>query len=302
MTEKSFPAIAVALLLIFAAMTPRASGQDAADTSVNTAAGAPVDTLVDARVNTSADTSFDASAGTPDNARADTSVNVSAGTPAGAPPDTSAGISVNTPVSAPVDTNAGTTVNTAVAPPVDTLTAAPAANVPADTSARKAAVKLTLPPYAFHILFLAVSIALIAATLRFFLTRRNDSRRFLTTTRLSVLDKLVQRGCRYIEANYPNPALTPETVCNSLVTGKAYLDALFMNELGINVQDFIIQVRVNAIKNRLSASQGEPLDINAVCAECGFADRAEAERCFAAITGGTGIAEFGRPLKTRGPL
>jgi len=162
-------------------------------------------------------------------------------------------------------------------------------------SAPKKATKIfLLPSYTIHIFFLAVCLALIAATLYYFFVRRDrdDTQRFLTTTRLSVLDKLVQRACRYVEANYPDPALTPEAVCNNLVTGKAYLDALFMNELGINVQDFIVQVRVNAIKNRLSADH--TVDIAEICAECGFADRDEAERCFATVCGGVGIAEFAR--------
>jgi AraC-like DNA-binding protein len=161
----------------------------------------------------------------------------------------------------------------------------------ADTSA--AADSAFAFAYTFHILFFAVSIAVIALTVRFFLTRR-DSRRFLTTTRLSVLDKSVQRGCRYIESNYGDPWLTPAKVCKALVTGQAYLDALFVNELGINVQDFIVQVRVNAIKNALASPQ--PPDLPGLCVRCGFKDRAEAEAHFARICGGVGIAEYGRSL------
>jgi len=279
------------ITLILLVSNLRASGQNAVDTLKQTAPS--VDTLVGASVHTpnrtASNTPIDTSAPPVDTLTrttvstfADTLINAYADTP------------IDTLVSASVNTYTDTVVNTVNNAPVDTSNRS--VNTSADTSAEKSTAKkiFLLPAYTFHVLFLAVCVALIAATLYFFLTRRNrnDSRRFLTTTRLSVLDKLVQRGCRHIESSYPDPALTPETVCNSLVTGKAYLDALFMNELGINVQDFIIQVRVNAIKNRLSADQTP--DINEICAECGFADREEAERCFSNICGGVGIAEFAR--------
>jgi len=276
-------------LLTAAALTAQAPGQEAEDTSVRAAQAAPADAAVDTLIRTTADTF------------ADTLISVSPlGKSADTLIDTYGNIYHDTLIGASA-APADALVNT---PVIDTPASAAAGDTQAgaiiDTPVKKTADAskkiFLLPPYTFHIVFLAASAALIAATLYFFLTRRrNDSRRFLTTTRLAVLDKLVQRGCRHIEANYPDPALTPEAVCNSLVTGKAYLDALFMNELGINVQDFIVQVRVNAIKNRLSAPQEErPSDMNEICAECGFADRAEAERCFSAVCGGVGIAEFAR--------
>jgi len=281
-------------VLIAAVSAAQALGQDTADRAaraaraeaeaadaVANAAAEAADTLIRTTVSTFADTLISVYAGVPADTAIEISGNIYHDTLTGASADKPAG----TPVSALIDTPAAA--------------ADVSAYTPADTPVKKTAGKqgeiFILPPYTFHIAFLAASAALIAATLYFFLTRRRkDSRRFLTTTRLAVLDKLVQRGCRHIEANYPDPALTPETVCNSLVTGKAYLDALFMNELGINVQDFIVQVRVNAIKNRLSAPQEQSIDINDICAECGFADRTEAERCFSAVCGGVGIAEFAR--------
>jgi AraC-like DNA-binding protein len=196
--------------------------------------------------------------------------------------------SVPIPAAAAVDT-AG---DSSITAPVESLDTPALATQ--DTLVPDAKEPFRLPGYTFHVLFLLASAAVIAVTVRFFLKlrRRNDSRRFLTTTRLSVLDKSVQRGCRYVEANYHDPALTAENVCRSLVTGKACLDALFMNELGINVQDFIIQVRVNAIKN-LIASTPTP-DINEICAKCGFADRDEAERHFSSICRGVSIIDYAR--------
>jgi AraC-like DNA-binding protein len=314
MTKKSL-LIAAAVISVAAVLQASGQGLSGVDTSAvsttpddrktpraDTLIHTSVDTLVDTSVNT---TSANASANTQTNAYdthidtlitttistyndtlisqypggfADTQINTYANTP-----------TIDTPIAdAPANAQSDTSVNTS----------------PADKSVKRAADNqqkiFLLPSYTFHIIFFAVSAAVIAATLYFFMTRRNDSRRFLTTTRLSVLDKLVQRACRYIEVNYPDPALTPEAVCNTLVTGKAYLDALFMNELGINVKDFITQVRVNAIKHRLStpssqtSQQQQTPDIDAICADCGFADRSEAERCFSAVSGGVGIAEFVR--------
>jgi AraC-like DNA-binding protein len=276
-----------------------------ADRRVDTLVRASADTLVDTSVNTSvnpADTYANTPVNTPNNmydTRIDTLVATTISTyndtliskyPDGFD-DTQINTSADTPADdAPVNTPADTSVNTYSDKSVDK---------PAKKSADRSQKVFLLPSYTFHVIFFALSAAVIAATLYFFMTRRNDSRRFLTTTRLSVLDKLVQRACRHIEASYPDPALTPEAVCNSLVTGKAYLDALFMNELGINVKDFITQVRVNAIKHRLSTpssqtSQQQTPDIDEICADCGFADRSEAERCFSAVCGGVGIAEFVR--------
>ena len=145
----------------------------------------------------------------------------------------------------------------------------------------------------FYIIFFGVSLAVIGATLYFYLTRR-DTRRFLTTTRLSVLDRMVQKGCRYIESNYSNSSLAAADVCNELVTGEAYLNVLFEKELGITVKDFITQVRVNNIKNMLVTTASP--DLEKICVHCGFPDRASAERCFAGLNGGVGIAEFAREL------
>ena len=137
-----------------------------------------------------------------------------------------------------------------------------------------------MPVSAAMIIFFAVSLALIVATVMFFLNRR-DSRRFLTTTRLSVLDMMVQRGCRFIEHNYSDRRLSVDRVCKELVTGQAYLDALFIKELGINTEDFIAQVRVNRMKHILLTDPSK--DIEKACVLCGFDDRAAAEPQFSRL-------------------
>jgi len=129
----------------------------------------------------------------------------------------------------------------------------------------------------FYILFFGVSILIVAAALRYFLTRK-DARRFLTTTRLSVLDKMVQRGCRYIESNYADHELSVDAVARELITGPAYLDALFVKEIGIDVHDFIAQVRVNAIK--IILTENPSADIEDACSRSGFKNKPDAERYF----------------------
>jgi AraC-like DNA-binding protein len=234
--------------------------------------------------------------------------------------DTSVGMaSVDTSVSAAIDTSVDTLANV---PVVDTPpTVVPAAEVSggSDTVPRPVVVDTVaaevysslftadfddsppaaaggldagddreLPVNVSRILFWAASLIVIVVTLFFFL-RRKDAKRFLTTTRLSVLDRMVQKGCRYIESNYADPALSVSSVCRELVTGEAYLDALFVKEIGINVQDFILQVRVNNLKILLRANPSQ--DLQRACTQCGFADRAAAERHFVRLVK-RGIEEY----------
>ena len=132
----------------------------------------------------------------------------------------------------------------------------------------------------FYIIFFGMSILLIAATFYYFVTRK-DARRFLTTTRLSVLDKMVQKACRYIESDYADQNLSVDAVARELITGAAYLDALFVKEIGIGVHDFIAQVRVNAIKNILS--ENPDTNVEDACVRSGFKDTSEAERYFKSL-------------------
>jgi len=269
-------------------------------------------------------------AGDSSSVNANASVKVSPDTVAGKIVDTSAGKSVNTPgntfadtsanasANTPADTSASTGVDTSAAAAVDT-----SANIPADTSAQtQTTVRDTAAPLSPYsslftetvetpapvisdtdgngdfpvnlpmILFFAASLAIIAATLAFFL-RKKESGRFMTTTRLSVLDRMVQKGCRYIEQQYADPALSVDKVCEHLITGAAYLNVLFVKELGITVEDFIIQVRVANLKSAIA--ENPPENIENTCAQCGFASRAEAELHFARLTK-TGMDEYIKSL------
>ncbi|MDR2728282.1 MAG: AraC family transcriptional regulator [Chitinispirillales bacterium] len=150
-----------------------------------------------------------------------------------------------------------------------------------------------------YLIFFFCSVIVIIMAVLFFSTKK-DGRRFLTTTRLSVLDKMVQKGCRYIESNYMDSNLMVETVCSELVTGAAYLNALFIKEIGIDVQSFIIQVRVNSIKNLLAESPPAS-DLGKICEQCGFKTSAEAREHFVKLCG-VGIEEYRNSLAAEPPL
>jgi AraC-like DNA-binding protein len=106
------------------------------------------------------------------------------------------------------------------------------------------------------ILFLLV--IMIVLFIRHIMTRA-DRPAFVTTTRLSVMDKEVQTACRYIEKNYRNTELSLDLICEELITGKAFLNALFCQELGLCVEEFITQVRINRARIFLD----KPIDADA---------------------------------------
>lgn len=104
--------------------------------------------------------------------------------------------------------------------------------------------------YAAHLILLILSCGIILFTI-FYFRKQADNRRFMTSTRLSVMDREVQLACKFIESNYADPALSVETICTTLVTGTAFLEALFDRELGMSVSDFITHVRMNRVKQIL---------------------------------------------------
>ena len=275
--------------------SPSAVRATAADTSAKKTVA---DTSAAKRADTSAKASAKISADTA--ASAKTAVDTSAKIVA----DTSAKASADTSVKASADTAGALAADSVSADTSLLLTAIPADSGAAKDTAAPHYSSLFTENFEPHplaggldgiddedggiaanwlmIAIFAASLAVIAATVVFFV-RKRETRRFLTTTRLSVLDKMVQKGCRCIESNYTDPNLTISAVCKELITGKAYLDALFVKELGISVEDFIAQVRVNSLKIALAEGSSLPQDIENACARCGFANRADAERHFARL-------------------
>jgi AraC-like DNA-binding protein len=112
---------------------------------------------------------------------------------------------------------------------------------------------------------------------------RQEHRRFLTTTRLSIMDKEVQKACRFVERNFADPALTPERLCEVLVTGESFLETLFERELGMSVSDFIDQVRVNRVK--IALRRDPLLPVAELGIEAGFSEPEALESVFRKTAG-----------------
>jgi len=115
---------------------------------------------------------------------------------------------------------------------------------------RLSALSSLLPSLRRHLKVIAVIVILLAVALATLLIYRQrlEQGRFMTTTRLSIMDKEVQRVCRHVEDHYADPSLDTETICSALVTGRAFIEALFVKELGLTPQEFIDQVRINRAK------------------------------------------------------
>jgi two-component system response regulator YesN len=105
----------------------------------------------------------------------------------------------------------------------------------------------------------------------------------MTTTRLSVMDKEVQRACRHIELNYAEPQLSIDTICSALVTGRPFLEALFQKELGISIQEFINQVRVNRAK--IIMGKNPSITVDDLSSMIGFVDGRTFSDVFKSLSG-----------------
>jgi AraC-like DNA-binding protein len=144
-------------------------------------------------------------------------------------------------------------------------------------------------PLVYILVFLAAA-AIITGTVNI-LVKQVRQPRFLTTTRLSVMDKEVQKACRYIEKNYSNPELTIKSICADLVTGEAFLEALMERDLGITLDDFITHVRIN--RARVLLEKDPALSIETAAHQTGFGDAGSFDAAFKKITG-TLFEEYSR--------
>jgi len=101
------------------------------------------------------------------------------------------------------------------------------------------------------IILFSILVIVVAAVFATKLRRRMGGQRFLTTTRLSVMDKEVQRACRYIELHFAESDCNPKVVCEALTTGERFLEVLMERNLGIGVAEFITHVRINGARRML---------------------------------------------------
>jgi len=79
------------------------------------------------------------------------------------------------------------------------------------------------------------------------------------------------------------PGTYPKTVCNALVTGEAFLEALMDRDLGISVSEFIMHVRINGAKKILEKDAA--VSKESVASETGFGDPGSFETAFKKVTG-----------------
>ena len=132
-----------------------------------------------------------------------------------------------------------------------------------------------------QVLILLASFGTIFLTI-FFYRKKIDGRRFMTSTRLSVMDREVQRACKYIENNYADQELSTEKLCEALVTGPAFLEALFERELGMGVMEFITPVRIHKVNKMLQKNPHAMIDD--IVETTGFIDTDNLLKSFIEIT------------------
>jgi AraC-like DNA-binding protein len=159
---------------------------------------------------------------------------------------------------------------------------------PTEKSAISRLVRASVSWIIIHWLLMAVAIAAcaLAATILGIMTHRRakkESRRFMTTMRLSLMDAEVQRACLHIEKCYGDLLLTPAAVCAAIVTGEPFLQALFERELGMTIAAYIDQVRIHHAKRIASNDPTTPSSL--IAEQVGFSDEAAFAAQFEKLTG-----------------
>jgi AraC-like DNA-binding protein len=124
---------------------------------------------------------------------------------------------------------------------------------------------------------------------------KKGEKRFMTTTRLSLMDGEVRRACVHIEKHFADPALTPVVVCAAIVTGEPFLEALFQKELGMSIAGYIAQTRIHHAKQVIR--ENPAAEVSAVAVQAGFADIASFKTSFEKLTGLT-FEDFPRKTGT----
>jgi AraC-like DNA-binding protein len=112
---------------------------------------------------------------------------------------------------------------------------------------------------------------------------KKSDKRFMTTTRLSLMDGEVRRACVHIEKYFTDPALTPGAVSAAIVTGEPFLEALFQKELGMNIAGYIAQTRIHHAKQLIK--ENPAAEMQSVAVKSGFTDTAAFNTLFEKLTG-----------------
>ncbi len=126
--------------------------------------------------------------------------------------------------------------------------------------------------------FLAV---LFAIYLKF--KRGQSSNKFLTQTRISVMDREVQIICGHIEEKFAQKDLTAQTVCEAVSTGVSFAEGLFSKELDMTIDEFIAHVRIHQAVDMIN--RGFDGEIDQLMDRCGYEVESQFESDFIDITG-----------------
>jgi AraC-like DNA-binding protein len=139
-----------------------------------------------------------------------------------------------------------------------------------------------------HPLYAVITICAIVLCMAFWIVYTHVratkyEKRFMTTTRLSLMDGEVQRACLHIEKQFMDPAMTPASVCAAIVTGQPFLEAMFEKDLGMGIAEYIDQVRIHHARQIIKWNPAA--DSSFVAAHAGFTTASALENTFRQITG-----------------
>ncbi len=132
------------------------------------------------------------------------------------------------------------------------------------------------------VLLMFVLLAVIGVAI-YLVRRKKNSGNFLTSTRISIMDREVQLVCQYIEEHYADQELDAEKICEALSTGKQFVETLFKKELDMTLEAFITHVRIHhAVNNINEGFNGESEELMALS---GYIDFPRFEHDFFTVTG-----------------
>lgn len=106
-------------------------------------------------------------------------------------------------------------------------------------------------------------------------------------------NKYVAEIKKYIQANYLSPIKISD-IADKLNINRSHLYRIFKNEMGINVEDYIINIRINHAKTLLSTTS---LSISAIASAVGYKNYST---FFKRFKGTTGITPYEYRTKKKG--
>jgi len=133
------------------------------------------------------------------------------------------------------------------------------------------------------IVIMILIVLAIVITLIMKLKRGKSSNKFLTQTRISIMDREVQIICGYIEEHFAQKNLTAQTVCEDVSTGLSFAEGLFSKELDMTIDEFIAHVRIHQSVDMIN--RGFTGEITQLMDQCGYENESQFQADFTDITG-----------------